>query len=365
MKVICTQENLRTGLQTASRIITSSNTLPVLNNLLLKTENGLLSISSTNLEISIRTQVRCKIETEGEVCIPAKTFTELIGTLPNNNITLLTDSGVLRVETENFKGSLKTLPAEEFPLIPEVAARSTIRFVSTELKKALEYVLFAASTNETQPEICGVFIAGTSDGIKMVATDRYRLAEIKLPVRISEGIDNIIIPLKTANEIDKILSGPETPVEIKIGDNQALFSIAETQIVSRLVDGQYPDYEQIIPETFDTNISVSRTSLLSALRTSGIFSYGTNTVRLEFLGSEQKIVVSSGSQDLGESTVSVPCSVVGPDVTVLFNYRYIQDVLSSLNEEEILVKVNTDNTPVVIGRSDNKDYLYLVMPIKI
>lgn len=364
MKIICTQENLRTGLTMTSRIISSSNTLPILNNLLLKTENGLLKISSTNLELSIHTIVRCKVESEGEVCIPAKTFTELVSTLPNSNITLSKDESSVKVTADNYSAVVKSLPSEDFPLIPEIQSDALIVFPGAELKASLDQVLFAASTNETQPEICGVLLEVNGNTSKFVATDRYRLAEKK--VVLGKGVHlekSIIIPLKTSQEISKVLSGFEDQVQVSFGENQALFTLGDTQIISRLIDGQYPDYAQIIPPDFATTATVDRAGLLQALRTSGIFSHGSNTVRLE-IDPKGNVVVSSGSQDLGESTITVDATVKGPGAAILFNYRYILDMLNALNSGEVVLKVNTDSTPVVITPKQDTDYTYLVMPIK-
>ncbi len=363
MKIICTQENLRAGLQITSRIISSSNTLPILNNLLLKTENGLLKISSTNLEISIHTLIRCKVEEQGEVCIPAKTFTELVGTLPNKNITLTKEDAAVKVSTDNYTATVKSLSSDDFPLIPQVQGEAVVVFPTEVLKDALTQVLFAASTNETQPEISGVFMQGTGAGCKFVATDRYRLAEKSVTLANAQFNKGVIIPLRTAQEITKVLSGAGDTVEVTVGDNQILFVLGDTHIISRLIDGQYPDYEQIIPQEFATEARINRLELLQALRASGIFSHGSNSVRME-INPKGSVIVSSGSQDLGESVVTVESVVTGPETTVLFNYRYIQDMLANLDIPEVLVKVNSDSTPVVVTEPDTKGYIYLVMPIK-
>lgn len=363
MKIICTQENLRTGLSTVSRIITSSNTLPILNNLLLKTENGLLKVSSTNLEISIHTIVRCKVEDPGEVCVPAKIFSDLVNTLPNRNITLTAGEGVLKVEVEKHSASVKTLPSDDFPSIPAVDSGNKITFASSVLKGSLEEVVFAASHNETQPEISGVLIKPAKTGCTFVATDRYRLAERKLSMSAPDT-GQVIVPLRTSLEIIKSLaSGPET-VDMVLGENQILFDVGDTQIISRVIDGQYPDYEQIIPNQFGTTVYINRLELLGALKTSSIFSQGSNSVRLEVDESGSQIIISSGSQDVGESTVAVAAEISGPGVSVLFNHRYILDMLNASSAERMLVKINSDSLPVVFSEDNNSEYLYLVMPIK-
>ena len=262
MKLICTQENLKAALATVGRIIPSSNTLPILSNLLIKTENGVLNISSTNLEIAITTQLRCKIEEQGEVTVVSKTINELINSLPNKNITLQTGNGDLKVETENYRTSIKTLPAEEFPLIPEVDGGRKLSLDSQELKDSLEQVVFAASTNQTQPEISGVFLSRDNGGLVAVATDRYRLAEKKLALKEkAEGVQSMIIPQKTILELIRIIGSQKGEVEMSFNESQISLNFNDTQIVSRLIDGQYPDYKQIIPGKFTTTVVTEKAAL--------------------------------------------------------------------------------------------------------
>ena len=363
MKVVCTQENLKVGLSKVGRIITSSNTLPILNNLLLKTENGLLKISSTNLEISIHTLVRCKIEEPGEVCLPAKIFTDLIQSLPNTNIVLTKHEKEIQVNTDNYSAVVKSLSADEFPLIPSVESVLVVKLPAKILHGALDSVLFAASTNETQPEISGICLTVSNGMLKLVATDRYRLAEWTTKIPTIPDF-SVILPYKTGQELVRALSGLEVMVEVVVGDNQVLFLIGETSIVSRLIDGQYPEYGNIIPQSFLTTIQCDRSAMLGALKTSGVFSYGTNSVRFGFEDNGAVLTVSSGGQDVGESIVSVPCVVRGPGSHIIFNYRYIQDVLGVLRGEEIVLYINNDSAPVVFKEVGEESYMYLVMPIK-
>jgi DNA polymerase-3 subunit beta len=364
MRIICTQENLRNGLATVGRIISGSNTLPILNNILLKTENGLLKISATNLELAIHTYIRCKVEEEGVVCIPAKTVTDLVNNLPNTNITLEKQEGVLLITTEHYKTTVHTLPSEEFPLIPTIEKATELTFSAPELKHSLESVAFASSTSETQPEISGILLRQQKEQMMLVATDRYRLAEAKIHSQ-KDGLNkDAIIPHKAAMEIVRLLGQSTEEVSLTLSDNQIAFVSGDTTVISRLIDGQYPEYEAIIPTEFNTNATTSTKALLQALKTSGIFSRTTNSVVIRCEGKSQKIIIQSSSSDVGESVIEIPSTVTGPDTEVTFNYRYVTDVLQVFSEEEVELRIVSDSAPVIIAPRSNQNYLYLVMPIK-
>lgn len=365
MKVICTQENLKSGLLAVGRIISSSNTLPILNNILFKTENGLLKVSATNLEIAITTYVRCKIEDEGETTINSKTITDLVNNLPNQNITLETNQDQLKIETENYHTIIKTLSAEEFPLIPTVEKEESLSIDSQDLKKAIDEVVFAVSPNQTQPEISGVLFGLDNEELRMVATDRYRLAEKKL--RLNKKNDfhqEVIVPQKTVLELSRIIGGQKGKVEFVLNNSQALFTFNNTQIVSRLIDGQYPDYKQIIPTTFSTVITTDKQPLINALRTTGIFSQGTNSVKFEYDESKQVLILVAESQDLGKSQVELPSKIEGRPGTVVLNYHYVLECLQSVDTDRIIIKIVDENSPSLMIPEGRDDYVYLVMPIK-
>ncbi|MBI3232218.1 MAG: DNA polymerase III subunit beta [Candidatus Doudnabacteria bacterium] len=279
MKIICTQENLRQGLAIASKIIPSVNTLPILSNLLLKTSNGQLRISSTNLELAINTHVRCKIQEEGQTTITAKTFNDLVNNLPDENLFLSSNDKELTIKTENQEFKIKTLPAEEFPFIPQNPEEKSISIEGEKLKEALNKVVFSTSNNQTQPEISGVYFAMNNGQGRLVATDRYRLSEKSFS---AQGEAEVILPQKAALEISRILSYSKELAEIAIKENQFFISTGQTELISRLVDGQYPDYKNIIPENFNSIITVDRNKLTNALKTNSLFSQNSSSVRIVF-----------------------------------------------------------------------------------
>lgn len=362
MKVVCTQENLKNGLLTVSRIISNSNTLPILNNVLLKTENGLLTLSATNLELAITTTVRCKIEEEGTVCLPAKTITELVNNLPNINVTVQTTDNEAIIVAGTYNTKVKTLPSDEFPLIPTVESGQKITLDALVLKQSLDSVMFAASTSETQPEISGVLLAPADSKLKFVATDRYRLAEKVLP---STDVvkKSVIIPHRTVLELSRVLTNQDKQVDLILTDNQLAVTVEHTQMISRLIDGQYPDYQQIIPENFTATVSVSRQELTNALKTSGIFSRATGSVVMSY-GPGSGLKISAVASEVGESQVELETETTGESGSITLNYRYVLDAITVMTAETIVIKVVNEGSPVIFRAQGDDSYIYLVMPIK-
>lgn len=364
MKIICTQENLKNGLQAVSRIVGSSSTLPILNNVLLQTENGLLKISGTNLEVGISTYIRCKIEQEGGVCLAAKTILELVNNLPNENIVIEVGEAETSISTDRYHTKIKQLPVDDFPLIPKVSDGLEINIPADQLKSSLDQVVFAASTSETQPEISGIMASFSGNNLTLVATDRYRLAE-KSQTFSGSGEKKIIIPQKSILELSRLLANLSENVNLQVSDTQLAVTIGDTYVVTRLIDGQYPDYKQIIPSETGTVIGVDRSQLAQALKTSGIFSRGVGSVTMNYDAEKQVVQIASVSHDVGESVVDIPAEIDGDSGSVIMNYRYVLDVLNSVAAEVLMIQVINDSSPVVFRPQRVTDYLYLVMPIRL
>lgn len=363
MKIIITQENLRAGLQTVSRVVGNSSTLPILNNVMLETENGLLKISGTNLETGISTYVRCSVEQEGGICVGVKTISDLINSLPSTNITLETTDTETIITTDHTKLSIKHLPTEDFPLIPKIEDGSKIKISSVELKIALDQVMFAASSSETQPEISGILFWFGEEQVLITATDRYRLAEKVIPYQ--GKIDyKIIIPHRSGQEISRLLTGLEHDVELSVTGTQVSLSLENTYLVTRLIDGQYPDYQQIIPDSSNTSVIIDRTELLSALKTTSVFSRGSGSINFEYNAETNLVKLSSEAHDLGQGAVEILCKITGDSGNLIINYRYLLDFLTNLGSETLVMKIIDSNGPVTFLPETNSKYLYLVMPIK-
>ncbi len=364
MRLVCTQENLKKGLAITSRVSNGSTTLPVLNNILLKTEQSGLRLSSTNLEMGVNTWIRCKVEEEGGISVPAKTISDLVNNLPNDNITLSVEDNHLLIETSNYKTKIKGLGPDEFPLIPQVDQQNSVEIDSKDLKNSIYQTVFAAAYSESQPEISGVLFAFDDARLKLVATDRYRLAEKEISVKGSVQ-KNIIVPNKTIQELAKILTNTDTQtLSVFFTQNQVMFKTDDTELTSRLIDGQYPEYKAIVPTSFNTEIDLSVEDLSSAMRTAGIFTQTGNNVTLEF-SEPDHLEISASSGDLGESKVNVSSAVKGDAGKIIFNHRYILDSLAAVGTKNVTFRIVNENAPAVLVSKDLPGYVYLVMPIKI
>lgn len=364
MKIVCTKENLKRALNLTSKTTGSSATLPILNNLLLKTESGQLGISSTNLEIAIKTWVGGQISESGEITVPAKTITDFVNNLTEEKITLETKKSDLLLKTNSTESLLKGLPAEEFPLIPEIKPITTITLPAAELTNALSQVVFATAVSETQPEISGVYFHLAGKELCLAATDRYRLAERK--VALAELVNQeqkIIVPSRAISEVIRIAAAEPKTVEILISENQVLFRTPNVELTSRLIEGQYVPYREIIPNEFLTTATSKTTEFISALKISGLFAQENNNVDLE-ITKEQTIVFRTASQKYGTSTSQLKALVEGESNRIVFNYRYILDCLNHIGSDEVVLKAINSSSPAMLIPKDRTGYLYLVMPIK-
>ncbi|HAO81116.1 MAG: polymerase III subunit beta protein [Parcubacteria group bacterium GW2011_GWD2_43_10] len=367
MKFFCTKENINNGLALVGHVATKSTSLPILNNILLKTTPGGLQLTATNLEVAITTIIRGKTEGEGNITVQGKLLIEAAALLPDDKVELLVDNGSLTITCGRSRTVIKGAPAEDFPVIPQINGGNKFIIPTQKLAEAVSRVVFTVNPDEGRPEISGVFLGNVSKKTVLVGTDSYRLAENTLGE--SKNIiqpEGLIIPLRTAQEVGRISQSSDIEqIEVVLGDNQVLWQIGETQIISRLVSGQYPDYLQIIPKEFSTTAKLNREALQQAVRAASLFvRSGINDVRLKFKVSDKTVLVSSTNSQLGENTTEVGAEIDGEETEVIFNYRYLLDGLSVIPGREIKIKVAGPNSPSLFEPKDGTDYRYLIMPIR-
>ena len=365
MKIICLQENLKNNLNITQNIIGRNLTLPILNNVLLATEEGRLKISSTNLEIGINTWTAGKIEKSGAITCPAKVLANFINNLPSGKkVELEVKSNNLIVRCENYKATLNCLSADDFPIIPKIKEPTLIALEKNILKGALSGVVGAASLSESRPEITGVLFNFGKRELRLAATDSFRLAERVLvdAARRSEEIRSLIVPQRTIQEVIRVFGEGEGEVKICLGASQILFDGGDAQVISRLIDGQYPDYRQIIPKDFSSQVTMERAELLNVIRAAAVFSDKTSSVKLSLRGKELEIL----SQDaaVGENKSEIKVQSKGKDVAMNFNYRYLLDGLANIATKQVFLGMISDAAPAILKPVGDESYLYLVMPIK-
>lgn len=378
MKLQITKENLLNGLRAVERAVGKNATLPIISNVYLKTEVTGLKLATTNLEVGVISSVPAKIEEEGEFTVPAIKFITYIHNLPDEKILLARDGNKLIVKSESGDASFIGEEAKDFPLIPEVNGKKRINLTSKDIKVMLVQTSGATAFTETRPEIAGVYWLfdnsnkSENSTLRIVATDSYRLAEKTLQLKENivndDGSElNFIIPKNTAIELVRLIDNEEALLVV-IDDNQVQFEIgSRIKLISRLVEGVYPNYRAIIPENYLTRMVFNKTDLKDSIGLVSLFaSDKTQEIKLTLDTDSKKVNIEALSNEVGSGKRSVECigESTGEQVEFNLNHRYLMDGLSWLDGDEIVFEVQDSEKPVVLKPAKAKDYLYLIMPLK-
>lgn len=367
MNITILKENLSKGLNVIGRIVSTRGSLEVLSNILIKTEKGRVCLSATNLEVGINYMVGAKVESSGAITVPARLFTEFINSLPGEQVTLELDGDKLHCKSDNYQSNIKGISADEFPLIPEIKTEKAFTIKASILKEAINLVGFAAATDDSRPVLAGVYIKMEDSKIILATTDSYRLAEkvVDLP---SEKIkkSEIIVPAKTLLELSRILGelGEDASVNVYLSDSQILFEANGLDFISRLIEGQFPNYKQIIPESSDTKARVPKDELLSAVKIASLFAReNANSIKVA-VKSKGKVEVDSGGSQVGDNTAKIDAEVKGKDGEASFNGKYIMDALNAIRESEVSLEISGKLNPGVVKTIKDKNYTYIIMPLR-
>jgi len=377
MKIICTQENLNKALNIVGKVVNKNTTLPILNNVLLKTDKNGLQLSATNLEIAVNYWIGGKIEEEGEITVPTKLFANFISNLPNGNVEIKTREDMVNIKCSGYKINIKGVDAREYPLSPKIEAVPFLKIKSEIFKKALSQVVPAISVSESRMEITGVLLDFSDikkNKIVLVSTDSYRLAEKTLkvsPENISQealevlgDLRSVIIPRSTVQELVRDLGEGDEVLDIIISENQIVFTFGSANILSRLIEGRYPDYRQIVPEKFLASAIINIKDISNAVRISGFFSASSNNSVKFHLGSDNKVEISSEASEIGNNNAKIEAKITGKDLEVVYNYKYLMDGLNSITGDEVVLDANDENSPSVIKSSKDDNFIYIIMPIR-
>jgi DNA polymerase-3 subunit beta len=354
--------------------------LPILGNFLLETEKGRLKISATNLEIGVVTYIGAKIEREGRVAIPSRVLANFIHNIPKGDVVDLELSGqVVLIRSTAHQVEIKGLDGKDFPIIPQYKEEYTFSLPAQEVKNALSRLLFCVSLNESRLELTGVNIFFLQEALHLAATDSFRLAEEIIPLTktgagYSEFIKenpSLIIPSNTLQEIIRVITVESSEVKMALQENQVFFEIDGVQIISRSINGKYPDYKQIIPQAFKTRVVLGREDVQRAIKIASAFSsYDSNEVTLVFDPKRGECVVSSISREVGGNKTVLKAEFIDGDepLTIVFNPRYVADGINACGGEKVMFSVNTGATPAALQMMDGErvrdGYLYIIMPIK-
>lgn len=360
MKLQVTQENLAKALSSVARIANSRNTLPILSNVLLKTDKNRLSIAATNLDIAITHYIGSKIETNGAVTVPARLMQDFISNLPDGVINLESTDNKLSINTERYQSTINGMNAEEFPVMPAIKGDSLWKIDAKEFKKALSQVVFAASGDDARPILTGVYFHTHNGNVVAVATDSYRLAERR--VAKSKDAVNFLVPASAAADLLRIISDTDEEVAVTHDEQQVLFQVGDVTLVARLIEGNYPDYRKLIPTKFSTVATLKKAEFINIARVSSLFareSAGSITIKVD----DKAVSINAIASQLGENTAAADAEVQGGGEVTL-NSRYLIDALNAFSGEEVDFCFNGKLEPCIIRSPQEAGYLHLIMPLR-
>ena len=373
MKLSCLQENLNRGLNIVGRAVAARTTLPITNNILLAADQSRLKLAATNLEMAITCWIGAKIEEEGAITVPARLLTEFISSLPSDKIdvSLSPRTKTLELKCARFEARISGVDAKDFPPIPKVEEGVATKVEVDALQQGINQVVFAAATEESRPVLTGVDAQFKDELLTLAAADGFRLAVYRLPLAapVKEPTE-VIIPARTLSELNRLVADQEEPVEITVNSNksQALFRLKDIELVSQLVQGTFPNYKQLIPQSFNTRMTVSVDEFLRATKTAAIFARdGSGIVRLVITPGAAKapgkLTVSARSEEIGDDVGEIDATVEGEEAKIAFNGRYLTDVLSVLQETQVALETTNPSSPGVIRPVGADNYLHVVMPM--
>jgi DNA polymerase-3 subunit beta len=363
MKLVVTQENLHKALSVVARVASSKTSLPILSNILLRTDQNRLLLAATNLEVAITEHIGAKVVNEGAITIPSRLMSEFISNLPKGNVELKVDGTKLHISAGNYTSTINGMPAEDFPALPEISSATELRLAAPLFKRAISQTVITASHDDTRPVLTGVLCHTHEGSLYFAATDGYRLSERRLVEMTEEA--KALIPASTLQDVIRVLPDECEEVSMLLDETQVRFRMDDIEVTSRLIDGNFPDYRQLIPKQTDTNTTVAKDELNRIAKIAGLFareSGGSVTIKAD--GTRGTVSIHSIASQLGENTSETEAKVEG-DGQVTINSRYLIEALSCIDEPTVRFGFSGKLAPCVLTPdTDNSDYQHIIMPLK-
>lgn len=364
MKVECVQESLQQALQQAEKISARNVNLPVLSCVLIEAKKGQLILRSTNLDLGLESVITAKVEIPGIIAVPSAVFCGYISNISRDkSIKIESDESTVTITTNKSRSVIKCLPVDDFPTIPEVTKTQSTEVSAKDFVKGLKSVWYSSSLSSVKPELSSVCVYPEENNIIFVATDSFRLAEKKVSTKQIKEFERVLIPFKNVTEIIRILEQADGIVEMRFSKNQIAFIFEGIYLTSRVIDGIFPDYRQIIPKEFKTEAIVLKEDLVQSLKISTVFSDSFNQVNMAISPEDKKFQLTTKNTTLGESATNVSAALSGDVAEVNFNYRYVSDCLQSIDSDSVSISLSGPSKPVVIRGASDKSFTYLVMPM--
>jgi DNA polymerase-3 subunit beta len=363
IKLECKVEELKNKISQVEKITGKNLTLPILSSILLIASSKSLKLRSTNLSLGIEVEIPAKVEKEGIVAVSGSVLNGIFSNVfQNENVYLESVDGNLLIQTKKSKIKLKGQPHDDFPTIPKVAGMS-FEIESKKLIDGIKSVYYSSSISDVKPEISSVFMYTNEDNLVFVSTDSFRLAEKKIKIKGLPEIQGILIPYKNISEILRVFGEVASIIKVCFNKNQISFSSDNVYLTSRVIDGVFPDYRQIIPKTWKTSATVLKQDLLNALKISNIFSGKFNQVNLKITPKEKVFELSSANNDIGENKTYLDAAITGEDIEIGFNYKYFLDCFQSILTDSMSIKFSGSGSPIVISSVSDISFIYLIMPM--
>jgi DNA polymerase-3 subunit beta len=364
MKIECLQEKLQNAIKHAEKVVGRNLTLPILSTILFSVEEDDLKIRATNLNVGVEVIIPVKTEESGVVAVPGSVLGTILNTMKNDRkLTISSDAGNIHIQSENGSTTVKSHDPEDFPVLPKKEEENTFTLPLEKMIDGFKSVAYAAAVSDIKPEIASVYMYPDENQLVFVATDSFRLAEKKIKAKNLPDFSGVLIPIKNVQDILKVFSGDNGDVEVGIGENQITFSTEGVYLTSRLVDGVFPDYRQIIPQDFETDVTMLSSDVQQVLRMTDIFADKFRQVDVSVKPEDKVIVFNSQNADVGQNMSRVKAVIEGNGIDMSMNQKYLSDVFQSLSSDSLIISFVAANRPVVITGVGDRSFLYLIMPM--
>lgn len=364
MKFICSKEKLHNMISKAEKISGKNSTLPVLSCVILETKGNHLIVRATNLDIGIEATIPVKVEMEGIVAIPGALFLQYLSNISGDeNITVEIVNKNILLTSSKSEATVKTIPHDDFPSIPKVDNTKSCKISAHSLIHGLKSVWYSASISSMKPELSSVYLYPKDSSLMFVATDSFRLAEKRIDVKEIDSFESVLVPFRNVSEIIRIFDNNVGDLNILFDEGQIAFETEGVYLVSRIVDGNFPDYKQIIPKDNTTEVTVLKQDLIQALKLSNIFSDKFNQIHMTIRPEDGIFEIASKNVDKGENKNNVEATLRGDSIEINFNHKYLGDAFSSINSDSLILMFNGSNRPMVMRGVNDGSFMYLVMPL--
>jgi len=362
MKVVVNQKNLRKALNVVEKIVSRNTSLPILRNILIKTDNGRLKLSATNLEIGVNYIIGAKISAVGEIAVPARIFYDFINGINDEKISLFVKNNILSVNSKGYKTQILGFDTKDFPIIPKIGDKTLTTIPIKVLKNTLISVFDSIALSGTRPELAGVFMNFKKDNAVFVTTDSSRLSEKTINIKSTQSV-NFILPRNTVTELIRISGELEDDLSLNISDSQVSFSNNDFELISRIVDGNYPDYEKVIPSKFLSKVLIKKEDLERKIRLTGLFSSNISDIKINCFENETQLIAKN--PDKGEIEIKISSVLKNQPFEVSLNFHYLLDGLKNINTDKAIIEFTGQGSPIILKPGDNsKDFIYLIMPLR-